>query len=110
MRTLILFVMSLAAAGTGCSWIGVSRPTPSQLAHVQQCTRQYALPIIDTVFATGALTGMTAVIVYDARHETNPDSQGFDVIADAALAAIAVTFAASAVHGYRVVHACSIAK
>lgn len=105
MRGLVLVASCLA----GCSWIGVTpKPKPIPGSHAKYCTDSYFLPVVDTVYAAGAAAAETVGIVAVTTHD-NTSSSFFDLRVPALLgvAVIVVTYTASAVHGYRAVHACN---
>ena len=109
MRTAALVAIALA----GCSWIGVTPATPVPVpgAHAKYCTESYFLPVVDSVFAAGWLTALTAGLVANAGHDDASGPSTFDstpLLLGAAAAA--VTYTASAVYGYRTVHACLVTE
>jgi len=109
MRTLVPLAIALVVAATGCSWIGVTPAKPVPGAHARYCTDSYFLPVVDSVLAAGWLTALTTGIVANAGHD---DASGSPAFASTPLllgaAAVATTYTASAVYGYRAVHACNV--
>jgi hypothetical protein len=89
-----------------CSFIDVRGPASHPPEHGElQCTRDYVLPVMDTVFATGEL-GLTGAMLYLGATDHTSDAGAIVAIAAIPVLILGTATAFSARHGYDAVSRC----